>query len=243
MFRLILIAFFILVSFNTIHASMTKEELTKFIQKPMSLGEKDKTLPVWEILDAQKKLHSYVFETFDLASIAGFSGGKMNMLVKMNIEGNFLEVQLLEQDEPVFVSGLGVLPFVEFLKQYKDKSLKNSIKVGDLKSSGNSVYIDGVSKATASVKIANDSILASSIKIAKEKLSGVAPKEISHPKKDLLEKHSWESLLNNKLVKNLRVTKEEAEKLFTNTEYIDELLDDEKNELFLDLYVADLSIP
>ncbi|KAB7890663.1 4Fe-4S binding protein [Poseidonibacter ostreae] len=243
MFRLILITFFILVSFNNIQASMTKDELTKFIDKSMSIGKKDETLPMWEILDKNKELHSFIFETFDLAPIAGFSGGKMNMLVQMDIEGNFLDVQLLEQDEPVFVSGLGVLPFVEFLQQYKNKSLKNSIKVGDLKSSGNTVYLDGVSKATASVKIANDSILASSIKIAKEKLSGVAPKEISHPKKDLLEKHTWKSLLDKNLVKNLRVTKEEAEKLFINSEYKNELLDDERSELFLDLYVADLTIP
>ena len=243
MIRLILIIFILLVSFNNIHASMTKEELTKFITKPMSLGKKDKALPVWEILDENKNLHSYIFETFDLAPIAGFSGGKMNILVKMSIEGKFLDVYLLEQDEPVFVSGLGVQPFIDFLKQYKDKTLKNSIKVGDLKSSGNTVYLDGVSKATASVKIANDSILASSIKIAKEKLSGVAPKEISNPKKDLLEKHTWKSLLDNKLVKNLKVTKKEAEKLFENTEYVNELLDEEKNELFLDLYVADLTIP
>lgn len=243
MFRLILITFFILVSFNNINASMTKEELIKYIDKPLSLGEKDKTLPVWEILDKNKNIHSYIFETFDLAPIAGFSGGKMNMLVNMSIEGTFLDVHLIEQDEPVFVSGLGVQPFIDFLKQYKTKSLKNSIKVGDLKSSGNTVYLDGVSKATASVKIANDSILASSIKIAKEKLSGVAPKEISHPKKDLLEKHTWKSLLENKLIKNLKVTKEEAEKLFVNSEYVKELLNEEKDELFLDLYVADLSIP
>lgn len=243
MFRIILITFFLFASFNNIIASMSKDDLSKFIEKPMSLGEKDKKLPVWEVLDKNKNIHSYIFETFDLAPIAGFSGGKMNMLVHMDIEGNFLDVQLLEQDEPVFVSGLGVLPFVEFLQQYKDRSLKNSIKVGDLKSSGNTIYFDGVSKATASVKIANDSILASSIKIAKEKLSGVAPKEISHPKIDLLEKHTWKSLLENNLIKNIRITKEEAEKLFINSEYKNELLDDEKDELFLDLYVADLSIP
>jgi transcriptional regulator of nitric oxide reductase len=118
---------------------MTKKELAEFIEKPMSLGEKDKTLALWEVLDKNKELHSFLFETFDLAPIAGFSGGKMNMLVRMDIEGNFINVQLLEQDEPVFVSGLGVQPFIDFLKQYKGKSLKNSIKVGDLKSSGNTI--------------------------------------------------------------------------------------------------------
>ena len=243
MFRLIFIAFILLVSINNIFASMTKEELKNLIEKPLILGQKDKALPLWEILDKNKNLYAYAFETFDLAPIAGFSGGKMNMLVKMDEEGNFLDVTLLEQDEPVFISGLGVLPFVEFLNQYKGRSLKDNIKVGTVKNAGSSVYIDGVTKATASVKIANDSILASSVKIAKEKLSGVAPKEISHPNKNLFEKHTWKSLLEKKLIKNLKVSKAQAEALFINTEYQSELTEEEKNEVFIDIYVADLSIP
>ena len=243
MFRLFFIIFILFVSINNINASMTKEELSTYITKPLQIGEKDKSLELWEVLDENKTLHSYIFETHDLAPIAGFSGGKMNMLVQMDVEGNFLDVTLLEQDEPVFVSGLGVTPFIEFLNQYKGKSLKNNIKVGGIKGSGSSVHIDGVSKATASVKIANDSILASGIKIAKEKLSGVAPKAISHPKKDFYEEYTWQELLDKKLIKNLRVTKKQAEQLFLNTEYFNQLDSEEEDELFVDLYLADLSIP
>jgi transcriptional regulator of nitric oxide reductase len=231
------------LSLNTLNASLTKEQLQEFISKSMEIGKNDKTLHTWEILDKDKKLHSYFYETYDLAPIAGFSGGKMNILVKMDTDGNFLDLVLLEQDEPVFVSGLGVEPFVEFLNQYKGRSLKDNIKVGGKKGSGNSVHIDGVSKATASVKIANDSILASSIRVAKEKLSGVTPKAISHPKKDLFEKYTWKELLDKKLIKHLKVTKAQAENLFLNTEYQNELNEEEGKELFFDLYLADLSIP
>ena len=243
MFRLFFIIFIFFVSINNINASMSKEQISNYLKEPLQLGEKDTTLALWEVLDKNNTLHSYIFETHDLAPIAGFSGGKMNMLVQMDTEGNFLDVTLLEQDEPVFVSGLGVAPFIEFLNQYKGKSLKDNIKVGGGNGSGSSVHIDGVSKATASVKIANDSILASGIKIAKEKLSGVAPKAISNPKKDLLEKYSWQELLDKKLVKNIKITKKQAEELFIDTEYFNELDEDEEKELFVDIYVADLSIP
>jgi len=243
MFRLFFIIFIFFVSIHNINASMTKEEISKYVKEPLQLGNKDKKLPLWEILTNDKTLHSYMFETYDLAPIPGFSGEEINILVHIDIEGNFIDTILLEQTEPVFVSGLGVQPFIDFLKQYKGKSLKNNIKVGERESLGSTVYIDGVSKATASVKIANDSILGSSIKIAKEKLSGVAPKEISNPNKDLYEKYTWQELLDKKLVKHIKITKAQAEELFFDTDVYNDLEEDEKEEIFIDLYLADISLP
>lgn len=243
MFRIILVTFFLFISLININASMTKEQIQTYIKSPLILGNKDKTIPVWEILDENKNLHSYIFETFDYAPIAGFSGGKMNLLVRMDLEGNFLDIKILEQDEPVFVSGLGIEPFIQFLKQYEGKSLKNSIKIGTSKDQTSSVHIDGVTKATASVKIANDIILGSTVQVAKVKLLNVAPKEIHHPKKELFEKYTWNELITNKLITNIKVTKEQLENLFDNTLYKEELTDEEKNEIALDLYITDLSIP
>ena len=243
MFRIIITTLLLFISFTNINASMSKEKIETYIKKPYILGEKDKNIPVWEILDENKKLYSYIFETFDYAPIAGFSGGKMNLLVSIDLEGNFLDINILDQDEPVFVSGLGIESFVTFLKQYKGKSLKNSIKVGTSKDQTSSVHIDGVTKATASVKIANDIILGSAVQVAKEKLLGVAPKEVYHPKKELFEKYTWDELIANKLVTNIKVTKSQIENLFKDTLYIKELSDEEKDEIALDLYIADLSIP
>ena len=243
MFRIIITTLLLFISFTNINASMSKEKIETYIKQPYILGEKDKNIPVWEILDENKKLYSYIFETFDYAPIAGFSGGKMNLLVSIDLEGNFLDINILDQDEPVFVSGLGIESFVTFLKQYKGKSLKNSIKVGTSKDQTSSVHIDGVTKATASVKIANDIILGSAVQVAKEKLLGVAPKEVYHPKKELFEKYTWDELIANKLVTNIKVTKSQIENLFKDTLYIKELSDEEKDEIALDLYIADLSIP
>ena len=235
--------FFIILLFIYANASMTKEQISTYIKSPLKLGEKDINIPVWEILDENNKLNSYIFETFDYAPIAGFSGGKMNLLVSIDLEGRFLEIHILEQNEPVFVSGIGIEPFRKFLMQYKGKSLKDSIKIGSSKNQTSSIYIDGVSKATASVKIANDMILGSTVQVAKEKLMGVAPKQIYHPKQNLFEKQTWKELLANNLITNIKITKGQIEDLFDNTPHKIELSNEEKKEIALDLYITDLSIP
>ena len=240
----IFIAFFLtfLLSLN-LFASLKKDQLKNYINPQMTLGKKDSKLPVWELLNKQNKIEAYIFETYDLAPVLGFSGGKMNMLVTIDLKGNFLEVIVLEQDEPVFVSGLGVTPFIEFLEQYKNKNLSSSIKVGTQINASNTVYLDGVSKATASVKIANDSILASSIQVASQKLSGVAPKQIRNARKDLFEELSFQELIEKGLIKNFKINKGEVEKLFKNTEFENKLFIKNKNEVFIDLYIANLAIP
>ncbi len=243
MYRIFTIILFLSISISNIYASITKEQLSHYIEKPFILGVKDKNIPVWEILDQNKKLHSYIFETYDYAPIPGFSGGKMNLLVQIDLDGNFLDINVLDQDEPVFVSGLGIEPFIKFLKQYKGKSLKNSIKVRTSKGQTSSVYIDGITKATASVHIANDIILGSSVQVAKEKLFASEPKKIYHPKKDLFEKYTWKQLIDKKLLTNIKITKAQMEKLFESTQYEKKLPKNEKDEIALDLYIADVSIP
>lgn len=235
--------FFILLLFIYSNASMTKEQIAPYVKSGLKLGEKDITIPVWEILDENNNLDSYIFETFDYAPIAGFSGGKMNLLVRINLEGKFLEIHILHQDEPVFVSGIGIEPFIKFLAQYQGKSLKDNIKITSSKDTTNFGNIDGVSKATASVKIANDIILGSTVQVAKSKLMGVAPKQIHHPKQNLFEKQTWKELLANNLITNIKITKGQIEDLFDNTTHKIELSDEEKEEIALDLYITDLSIP
>ena len=104
-----------------------------FIEKTYTIGKKDSKLPVWEILDKNKNIHSYIFETYDYAQIPGFSGGKMNLLVQIDVRGNFLDIVVLEQDEPVFNAGVGIEPFIEFLKQYRKKMKMLKLYFQDIK--------------------------------------------------------------------------------------------------------------
>ncbi|MFA9372930.1 MAG: 4Fe-4S binding protein [Poseidonibacter sp.] len=243
MFKLFIIFLLTVTLSHNLYASLKKDELKNFLSQEMKLGKKDLNLPIWEVLNKDGKLQAYTFETYDLAPVLGFSGGKMNMLVTIDLDGNFLDVNLLDQDEPVFVSGLGVVPFLEFLEQYKQKNLSSNIKVGKQITVSNTVYIDGVSKATASVKIANDSILASSIKVASQKLSGVAPKQIRNAKKDLFEKLTFKELLEKRLITNIKIKKGDIEKLFKDSGFENNSFKENKDDVFLDLYIANLAIP
>ena len=243
MYRFIFIVFYLFISITSINASMIKDELQDFIEEPLSIGKKDTKIPVWEVLDKNNKLHSYIFETYDYAQIPGFAGGKINLLVQIDLNGDFLDITVLEQDEPVFVSGIGIEPFQDFLTQYKGKSLKDSIKIRAPNGPISPIHIDSVTKATVSVYIANDLILGSSVQVAKEKLFKSAPKKIYHPKKDLFEKNTWQQLLDKKLITRIKLTKSQMENLFESTEYEEKLTDDEKDEIALDFYIADITIP
>jgi NosR/NirI family transcriptional regulator, nitrous oxide reductase regulator len=88
----------------------------------------------------------YVFETGPLAPLPGFSGAPINMLVMMDLQGAFLDVRLLDHNEPIFVSGLGEAPFLKFLLQYPGHSVNEPLVVGNPygKAGGaDLVYLDG----------------------------------------------------------------------------------------------------
>ena len=117
-----------------------------------------------------------------------------DFLVTIDTNGSFIDIKVLDQNEPVFVSGLGARPFHEFVYQYRGKSLASNIKVLPAKAkrpsaaeSGANTYIDGVTKATASVRIANETILAATLKMAREKLANIAPKPSRRPRQDLFQ--------------------------------------------------------
>ena len=135
------------------------------IPPPYELGEQTDREGVYTLLDSGGGVAGKVIETGPIASVPGFSGKPMNLLVVLDRQGRFLDVRVLEQYEPVFLAGLGVRPFEMFLQQYRGHSAAESLTIGvptdaaDHGASGH-VYLDGVSRATASVRIANETVLA-----------------------------------------------------------------------------------
>lgn len=233
-------------------ASLTEDELSHFVIPPSELGRKDENLPVWQVLNSGGALMGYIFETEPLASIPGFSGTPMNMLVHIDTSGNFVNVKVLQQNEPVFVSGLGIRPFREFLRQYRGKSIASNVKV--LPAQGNkpinlnagvNSYIDGVTKATASVRIANETILTSALKVAREKLANITTQPIRRPRQDVFSQMSWQQLIDQGLVKNLKLSNREIQNAFAGTQYSDDDIDALENpeQLYLDIWIADLGLP
>jgi len=192
----------------------------------------------------------YAFETEPLAPIPGFSGKPVNLLVSLDRDGQFLDVLVLSQNEPVFVSGLGPAPLNGFVRQYRGHSIAENITVGvpygdaatDISTH---VYLDGVTKATASVRIVNETVLAAALKVAREQLEGVAPRPAKRARADLLEEMSFDDLLEAGLISRITVSNAEIDEAFKDTLWAadDPEARDDPGGLYLDLYVADLAVP
>ncbi|AUH64973.1 4Fe-4S binding protein [Paracoccus zhejiangensis] len=225
------------------------ERIAALIVPPMTLGEPLSEDGVYELLNSGGALAGYVFETGPLAPLPGFSGAPINMLVVLDLNGRFLDVKLLDHNEPIFVSGLGQAPFHAFFEQYPGLSIADPMVVGNAYGAGGAgsdlIYLDGVTKATASVRIAHETLLAAALKVARERMQGIASGPPAAPDPDHDETLSWDDLVAQGLAAHRRVSNAEVDALFKGTIWAD---DDpeakaEPEAPFLDLWLIDIGPP
>ena len=235
---------------------MTREAMERAFPAPWVVGEKERDLPVWPIFRQEltsTTIAAYAFESQDFAAIPGFSGTPFNLLIALDPNGEFLDVRVLSHHEPVFLEGLGEKPLFAFVEQYKNLSLKQSIKIGtgqnkSGKESGANVYIDGVSKATASVRILNQSLLAASLKVARAKLGyseGRDPDLVAKVRTDVFKPLDWAGLQKAGLIQRATFKNSDIESAFVGTagEGQDAEAVQQPSAVFADVYVAHLSVP
>lgn len=226
-----------------------REVLEPYIVPPMSLGEQINDKGVWQLLNSGGAEAGYVFETEPMAPLPGFSGASINMLVVLDLEGRFLDVQLISHNEPIFVSGLPEKLFYDFFKQYRGHSISDSLVVGSPYGAGSEgsalVYLDGVTKGTASVRIAHESILAAALQVAREKMGGISSGPPAYPDPDYVEDLTWDDLVAQGIATRKVVTNGEMDAAFAGTLWEDD--DPEaKNDPdapYLDLWVVDIGAP
>ena len=232
---------------------MTRQSLAQAFPAPLIVGDKDGALPVWPIFKQEltsTPLIGYAFESIDLAPIPGFSGTPFNLLVALNANGDFMDVQVLSQHEPVFLEGLGPEPMLRFVEQYKGLSLKQNIKIGGGQNNGGNanVVIQGVAKATASVRILNQSLLSSSLKVARAKMGyaqGRDPDLIARIKPEVMDIMGWDKLLSKDLVSQKVSSNREVNAAFAGTAAEDSDAEGRAapDAVFETLYATPLHVP
>ncbi len=225
----------------------------------LRVGEKLKDPPVWPLYDQAAPGNTpvgYVFETVDLAPIPGFEGSPIDLLVELDAKGNYQNVELVHQHEPVFLSGLGPGPLIDFLKQYEGVNLAQEVTVASgyghqSRSAGGGshrVVVDGVAKATASIRVVNQTILNAALVVARAKL-GFAPRSGSALPAVLkpvpFSPMDFQTLLQKGYIQHVVLTNGDLEHLFAGTDNAGE--DEEAlrhpQDLFVDFYVAYLNAP
>jgi len=239
---------------------LTKADVERRVKPPLHVQEKLTQIAAWPLtseLEPEAGPVGYVFESIDLAPVPGFEGTPMNFLVSIDRKGNFMDVELLHQHEPVFLGGLGEAPLREFITQYAGRNLKQQFLIAlnaarnrsaPAEQRSGQTTLDGVSKATASVRIVNQTVLGAALEVARAKL-GFAVRSKHGPAAQVLpEVHdpvSFAEMLKNGMIGRLRLTNAEVEKLFAGTDGAG--VDDEAlahpDDVFVDLYIAYLNAP
>lgn len=228
---------------------LPRDEIAARIVPPFSLGERLNDAGVYQLLNSGGAEAGFVFETEPMAPLPGFSGAPINMLVTLDLEGQFLDVKLLSHNEPIFVSGMGEAPFHRFFEQYRGHSISDTLVVGSpygaAAAGSDLVFLDGVTKATASVRIAHESLVAAALQIAREKMQGVKTGPPAVPDPDHDEPLDWAALIEQGLVSRKTVTNGAVTALFEGTVWAgdDREALEEPDAPFLDLWVVDLGPP
>ena len=229
--------------------ALTSAQLSQLVPPGVELGPQDSSIPAFPLLRGGK-IVGYVFSTGTVAPMPGFTGTPIDLAVAINREGEFLDIEILNQKEPVFVDGLGTTPFIEFLNQYRGKSLHQNISVGSVygnraRQAGDGLVLDGVSKASASVRIANLTILTSARAVAGVPLNGGGRAPPARPRLDVKEILPWDELLSRHLLGHLALDNRTVDQAFAGTRvaHDDTAPQNDPEGRFIDLYFALVSVP
>ncbi len=153
----------------------------------------------WEAYKGEK-LVGYVFLSLHLTrNLVGYAGKHMETLIAMDRSGNLTGVKLLFHSEPIVLIGLKEKHYIDFMKQYRGKSIMKPLNIGK------EISMDAVTGATITAQIQNAIITGSARKVAVE--SGMV-KARKQKRREISEKFSpltWDELLKSGAVKSIVV--------------------------------------
>ena len=244
---------------------LTKDDVQRRFGVPYEVQDKLADVPAWPVtssLEREAGPVAYVFESVDIAPLPGFEGSPMNFLIALDRMGNFIDVEVLQQREPVFtfrdLGGLGDTPLREFVAQYAGESLNQpfviALDAARNKTGGVAAHsvghatLDGIAKATASIRIVNQTVLTSALTVARARLGfadGAETKPPARPIAEVVGRMSFDTMLDAGMIARRRVSNAEVERRFAGTDgaEADPLALASPDATFIDVFVAYLNAP
>lgn len=160
---------------------LAKVDIERMVDYFYVVGEVLPEIPVYPLFmkdaasaEAKPELKAYVFESIDFAPARGYSGKPINLLIIMDVSGNFLKIRLLDHREPLFLDSAGTLKLERFAAQYKGLSTRHAVEIGPYNDPGlrdeQVAHVKGVQQGTISVKAINRAILQAAAAVAMARL-------------------------------------------------------------------------
>ena len=89
--------------------NLVKSDIERMVDYFYIVGEILPDIPAYPLFmrdaanpDAKPELKAYVFESIDFAPVRGYSAKPINLLILIDLSGNFIRVRLLDHKEPIF---------------------------------------------------------------------------------------------------------------------------------------------
>jgi hypothetical protein len=176
---------------NTANAgNLVKGDIERMVDYFYIVGEILPDIPAYPLFvrdaanpDAKPELKAYVFESIDFAPVRGYSAKPINLLIMIDLSGNFLRIRLLDHKEPLFLDSAGTQKLERFASQYKGLTYRHTIEIGPFNDPGlrdeNVAHVKGVQQGTISVKAINRAILTAAAAVATAKLKNGSDENVT----------------------------------------------------------------
>ena len=158
-------------------ATLWKEDVQRMVGDTYVVGEVQADMPAWPLFaanpekpDAKPELKAYAFETNDFATVRGYSGKPINMFVLLDLRGRFIDIQILDHREPIFLRPEGTAKLQGYAAQHKGLNLRHTIQLGrpsDTPSHNSQfAFLAGVQTGTISAKAISRTLMTAAANVA-----------------------------------------------------------------------------
>ncbi len=242
--------------------TLTRTDVERELGTRFIVGDMPASLPVWPLYqrsaddpNQKPQLRGYAFESIDIEPVRGYSGKPINLFVVIDLDGNYLEVRLLDHREPLFRSASGTAKIAEFTAQLKGLSARHHIEIrgpsAATSRNEHEAVLHGVQAGTVTAR-AIDRTVRQSVQsvqaLAESALAGGAtdPRRASRRTRDAEARPlDAAQLFRRGMVERTVFTRTDLERAFAGTRAAgkDKRLADQPNEVALEFDVALVSLP
>jgi NosR/NirI family nitrous oxide reductase transcriptional regulator len=245
--RLVFIILVMLLSHSAMAFELNdKLDLSVAYPQATKIQVNEKVSSIYDAFKGNEHIGYLVINT-NFTEAIGYSGKPIHMAVGVDSQGVIQGIQMLKHSEPIILIGIPESELMQPFEKYIGYNVLKGFKENTLKDN----KVDAVSGATVTVVVMDDSVTSSVLKVFRA-LSLIDEKQkVAKDTRTLKqslpnELKSWQQLLDNGSVQNLHLTSNDVSKTFAEKGYAkaaSRVKSEDPNEVFIDLYLAVVSIP
>ena len=194
------------------------------------------------------ELLGYAYQTIDVVDIPAYSGKPINLQVLLDPQGVIQDAYVLKHEEPILLIGIPEQKLHDFAAKYEGIKVDQRVVIGRSKDEA-AITIDAVSGATVTVMVVNEAIMRSAHRVAVSLGLVAAHSQVKNKPAivlmDQYEKASWTTLTGDGSIRRMLLSRGQVDDAFIGSEAegVEAATAEQRDDTFIDLYVAELNPP